>query len=60
VERQIAGHVPGVAQEVQNVVGQLTDERTQQLLLFKTSERYLDRVTSALRQKAGQEAKFRR
>lgn len=47
-------------QELHKIIGQLTEERTQQLLLFKTSERYLDRVTSALQQKAGQEAKFRR
>ena len=37
-----------------------TSERTQQLLLFQTSERYLSRVAAALQHKAGQESKFRR
>ncbi len=39
---------------------QMTSPRTGQLLLYKTSERYLDRVTAQLQQKAGQEKKFRR
>lgn len=38
----------------------MTSERTQQLMLFQTSERYLARVAAALQRKAGQEAKFRR
>ena len=38
----------------------MTRERTQQLLLFQTSERYLSRVAAALQHKAGQESKFRR
>lgn len=39
---------------------QMKNERTQQLLLFQTSERYLSRVAAALQHKAGQESKFRR
>ena len=39
---------------------QMTNERTQQLLLFQTSERHLSRVAAALQHKAGQESKFRR
>ena len=38
----------------------MTSERTQQLMLFQTSERYLARVAAALQHKAGQEAKVRR
>ena len=38
----------------------MTSERTQRLLLFQTSERYLSRVAGALEHKAGQESKFRR
>ena len=38
----------------------MTSERTQQLMLFQTSERYLARAAAALQHKAGQEAKFRR
>lgn len=47
-------------QELKGAVKHITSERTQQLLLFQTSERYLSRVAAALQHKAGQEAKFRR
>jgi len=47
-------------QELKGAVEHITSERTQQLLLFQTSERYLSRVAAALQHKAGQEAKFRR
>lgn len=42
------------------MIKQMTDTRVKQLLLYKTSAKYLDRMTAALQQKAGQEAKFRR
>jgi len=45
---------------VEGVINQMMDFRSGQLLLYKTSSKYLDRVTAALQQKAGQEAKFRR
>ena len=47
-------------QELRDAAGHMTSERTQQLMLFQTSERYLARVAAALQRKAGQEAKFRR
>lgn len=47
-------------QELRDAAGHMTSERTQQLMLFQTSERYLARVAAALQHKAGQEAKFRR
>ena len=45
---------------MRDAAGHMTSERTQQLMLFQTSERYLARVAAALQRKAGQEAKFRR
>jgi len=42
------------------VLGALTGERTRQLLLARTSARYLGRLVAGLQQKRGQEAKFRR
>lgn len=47
-------------QEVRGVLGTLTAERAQQLLLLRTSQRYQDRLAASLLQKAGQEGKFRR
>lgn len=47
-------------QELKEAVEHMTSKRTQQLLLFQTSERYLSRVAAALQHKAGQEAKSRR
>lgn len=38
----------------------LTSERVKQLLLIKGSPRYLSRLSTALQQKAGAEAKLRR
>ena len=49
-----------ILQELKCAVDHMTSERTQQLLLFQTSERYLSRVAAALQHKAGQESKFRR
>ena len=42
------------------MLSRLTSERAQQVLLLRTSQRYLDRLAASLIQKSGQEAKFRR
>ncbi len=48
------------AAQVRAVLGALTGERARQLLLARTSARYLGRLVAGLQQKRGQEAKFRR
>ena len=42
------------------MLGMLTSERAQQVLLLHTSPRYLDRLAASLQQKCGQEGRFRR
>jgi hypothetical protein len=57
------GHLQSICadvQELKEAVEHMTSKRTQQLLLFQTSERYLSRLAAALQHKAGQEAKSRR
>ena len=45
---------------MRGVLKRVTSERARQLLLARTSARYLDRLVSGLQQKGSQEAKFRR
>ena len=52
--------LPRGLQALQGALGRLTSERAQQVLLLRTSQRYLDRMAASLLQKAGQEGKFRR
>ncbi|KAK9825903.1 hypothetical protein WJX81_003892 [Elliptochloris bilobata] len=47
-------------EQVQGVLARVTSERARQLLLARTSARYLGRLVAGLQQKGGQEAKFRR
>ena len=58
--RAISSSICADVQELKEAVEHMTSKRTQQLLLFQTSERYLSRVAAALQHKAGQEAKCRR
>lgn len=45
---------------MRGVLKRVTSERARQLLLARTSARYLSRLVSGLQQKGSQEAKFRR
>jgi hypothetical protein len=46
--------------QVNEVWGALTNERVKQLLLIKTSRRYLTRLARGLQQRSGAEAKYKR
>lgn len=58
--RAIADHFCHNGQELEGAISKMTHPKTGQLLLYRSSERYLDRVTADMQQKAGQEKKFRR
>lgn len=48
------------AAQVQRVLGGVTSQHARQLLLARTSARYLGRLVAGLQQRGAQEAKFRR
>ena len=48
------------AAQVHRVLGGVTSQHARQLLLARTSARYLGRLVAGLQQRGAQEAKFRR
>lgn len=60
VQQVTASQVATMLAGVDAVLDVLVGEAAKQLLLIKSSQRYLDRITRQLKAKQGQEAKFKR